>query len=39
MLNTFGDAIRFSMKKDFEEFIPYFEKYLHDDPPENFPFF
>ena len=39
MLNTFGDALRFSMKKDFEEFIPYFEKYLHDDPPENFPFF
>ncbi len=38
MLNTFGDAIRFSMKKDFEEFIPYFEMYLRSDPFEKSPF-
>ncbi|MFZ1977387.1 MAG: hypothetical protein WAV76_05480 [Bacteroidota bacterium] len=39
MLNTFGDALRFSMKKEFEEFIPYFEVYLRDDPFEKSPFF
>jgi hypothetical protein len=35
MLNTFGDSLRLSIKKELEEFIPYFEKYLRDGPAEK----
>lgn len=31
VLNTFGDAIRFSLKKDLDEIAPLFAKYLDDD--------